>query len=44
MYTETFNGASVENVRIDLTQSNKGAYMVTISNKEGKRTEKLIVY
>lgn len=44
MYAETFNGTSVENVRIDLTQSNKGAYMVTISNKEGKRTEKLIVY
>ena len=44
MYTETFNGASAEKVRIDLTQSNKGAYMVTISNKEGKRTEKLIVY
>jgi hypothetical protein len=44
MYSETFNGSSAEKVRIDLTNSNKGAYFVTISNKEGKRTENLIIY
>lgn len=44
IFTESFNGAAIENVNINLSKDGKGVYMLTVRNAKGKRTEKLIVY
>ena len=44
VYAKTLNGNAVQNLNIDLTESDKGVYLLTISNSEGKRTEKLVIY
>ena len=43
IYAETFNGAAVNSVDLNLTKANKGVYFLTISNSKGKRTEKLVI-
>jgi hypothetical protein len=43
VYAETFNGKAVDYVDLNLSESNKGVYFLTISNSKGKRTEKLII-
>ena len=43
VYAETFNGLAVSSVDLNIPEGNKGVYFVTISNVDGKRTEKLIV-
>jgi hypothetical protein len=44
VYAETFNGKAVNYVDLNLSESNKGVYFLTISNSKGKRTEKLIIH
>ena len=44
VYAETFNGKAVNHVDLNLSESNKGVYFLTISNSKGKRTEKLIIH
>jgi hypothetical protein len=43
IYAETFNGKAVDYVDLNLSESNKGVYFLTISNSKGKRTEKLVI-
>ena len=44
VYVETLKGNAVQDLSIDLTESEKGVYLLTISNSKGKRTEKLVIY
>jgi len=44
VYAETLNGNEVNDLNIDLSENDKGVYLLTISNSEGKRTEKLVIY
>ena len=44
VYTEMLNGNAVQDLNIDLTENEKGIYLLTISNSEGTRTEKLVIY
>lgn len=44
VYAEAFNGHAMSAVELNLSESNKGVYFLTISNSKGKRTEKLIIH
>ena len=43
VYSESFNGLTVNTVNLNLSENGKGIYFLTFRNSEGERTEKLIV-
>ncbi|PCH94899.1 MAG: hypothetical protein COB85_05100 [Bacteroidetes bacterium] len=44
VFSELVIGNTVNTLRIDLTDQEKGVYLITVSNSNGIRTEKLIVH